>query len=160
MSQSTVMNTTQTKRNVFWKILFSILENNEPIPEQYSSKREFLKRHRIALWDVLSASRRNGSSDADIKRNTESPNDFGKFLADYKDIRIIFFNGQKAFRYFKSRVSPQLKNMRCPELIPLPSTSPANTSLTEKEKIEKWQIVRRSLLKMSEKDDCKNKSRK
>ena len=40
-------------RNMFWKVMSGILE--EPAPMQYAEKVEYLKRHGIALWDVLNA---------------------------------------------------------------------------------------------------------
>ena len=51
-------------RNRFWTVLSKIYE--EEIPENISLKKEFLKKHRIALWDVLQSCEIENSSDSSI----------------------------------------------------------------------------------------------
>ena len=50
--------------NRFWKILALLF--NESLPYEYLDKTKFLKRHNIALWDVLHCAQREGSLDANI----------------------------------------------------------------------------------------------
>lgn len=121
-------------RNHFWKILFTLFE--EPFSTDYTTKKELLLQHKIALWDVLQACKREGSLDSAIEE--EVPNDFTGFLAAHPAIEHIFFNGQKAAAYFKKYV----KTAKAYQLHTLPSTSPANAGKNFEAKLEEWKVVR------------------
>ena len=54
-------------KNYFWDILSIVF--GEAIGQDYESKREFLRRHHIALWDVIAEARREGSLDSNIRMN-------------------------------------------------------------------------------------------
>ncbi len=83
-------------RNHFWKILSRIY--NESIGTDYRRKRAFLRRHGIALWDVLKSAERTGSSDSNIR----SPivNDLEELIQEYPQIKVIGLNGTKAWHIF------------------------------------------------------------
>ena len=108
-----------------------------PYPERVDQ----LTNSGIAVWDVLQHCEREGSLDSAIKLDSEIPNDFEQFLTVYPQICHIFFNGKKAESSFRKKVwpelSPQIRDRIT--LTRLPSTSPANTQLTRKKKIEVWQ---------------------
>ena len=108
-------------RNRFWKLLAKIAEDKEP--ETNEEKKDFLKRHNIALWDILVECEIKGSADASIKEYEVA--DLNIVLSKAK-IEKIFLNGKKSYEVF-------CKNY--PSLIPmsqyLPSTSPANVSFDE-----------------------------
>jgi hypoxanthine-DNA glycosylase len=123
------------ERNAFWRIIYNLFDL-EP-DEDYDMRKEFLLSHGIALWDVLKACVREGSSDSDIR--DPEPNDFESFYKMYPGIRDVCFNGGPAARlYQRFAYKKDLTFYR------LPSTSPAYTLPFEK-KLEQWRLVRRHL---------------
>ncbi len=127
------------ERNAFWRIIYNLFDS-EP-DEDYSMRKEFLLRHRIALWDVLMACEREGSSDSDI-RNPEA-NDFQGFYKMYPGIRHVCFNGGPAGKLYQ-RYAANKGIVGNIAFYHLPSTSPAYTLPFEK-KLEQWQLVRKLL---------------
>ena len=104
------------KQNRFWKMVCGFFR--EEIPTTTEGKKEFLFRHRIALWDVATSCQIKGSSDASLK-NAELA-DLSEILSKAK-IDKILLNGALAFRLFTDQyaeLSVPYKKM--------PSTSPAN----------------------------------
>jgi hypoxanthine-DNA glycosylase len=120
--------------NIFWKIIFSIF--GEPFSMDYEIKKNILLKNEIALWDVLKACEREGSSDNAIVK--EEPNDFNSFFNYHPSIKRIVFNGKNAEAYFTS-LNNYRPNVEC---IVLPSTSPANTWKTYDEKIREWSKIK------------------
>lgn len=82
--------------NRFWRVLAAVF--GEETPVGYPAKKRFLARHRIALWDVCAAARREGSLDANIQ--DETYNDLAAFLQAHPGIRAIALNGGAAARAF------------------------------------------------------------
>lgn len=117
-------------QNRFWKVLAAVFEDS--VPSTIPEKREFLKRHGVALWDVIASCDITGSSDASIK-NVEV-NDLGRIL-DHADIRQIYVNGRTAERMYQKYIQPVLTREACC----LPSTSPANAAWSLERLIEVWQ---------------------
>lgn len=113
--------------NSFWKIMSSLFnENNDFV--NYTEKEVCLKKHQIALWDVLSYCNRARSSDAHI--TNEELNDIEELLEKYPNIHKIVCNGKKASTY----LSIQKGNV---EITIAESTSNANAKKLE-DKIENW----------------------
>jgi hypoxanthine-DNA glycosylase len=107
------------------------------IKGDYAERCEQLCAHRIAVWDVLASSVRPGSMDADIQLDSARANDFVGFLSEHEQIRRICFNGRKAEQMFRKLVVPALAG-NLPELVSLPSTSPAYAALSFDNKLEIW----------------------
>lgn len=103
----------------------------------YRQRCEALVSARVALWDVLAESVRPGSLDSAIRMHTARVNDFPAFLGAHPDIRRIGFNGRKAETMFRRLVLPELGSP-VPELVSLPSTSPAHAALTVEDKLRIW----------------------
>ena len=120
-------------RNAFWTIM-KVIAGAEG---GYADRCRALEARGIAVWDVLSSSVRPGSLDADIDMRSAVPNDFARFFAGHRDIRLVCFNGRKAEQLFERRVLPSLPGLG-PELALLPSTSPAHASLCVEEKLARW----------------------
>ena len=97
-------------RNMFWDVMSGIL--GEKAPATYKEKVEYLKRHGIALWDVLHAAEREGSLDANIKN--EEFNDIAELLASNPSIEVIATNGGKAEKSFRKfiRRNPSIAGKR------------------------------------------------
>jgi hypoxanthine-DNA glycosylase len=107
------------------------------IKGDYPDRCEQLRAHRIAVWDVLASSVRPGSMDADIQLESARANDFAGFLSGHVQIERICFNGRKAEQMFRKLVVPALAG-NLPELVSLPSTSPAYAALSFDNKLEIW----------------------
>ncbi len=104
-------------QNRFWKVLSSIYE--EDIPDSIDSKKDFLKRHHLALWDVICSCEIKGSSDSTIKKVVV--NDINYLLRNSK-IDIIFTTGKKAQMLYEKYCYPDT----AVHAVYLPSTSSAN----------------------------------
>ena len=119
-------------QNAFWRIMQELFG----IAGGYQDRCEGLRNARLALWDVLRASVRPGSLDADIQRETASANDFDQFLAAHANIELIAFNGKKAEQLFRTMVpTEQFEHIR---LLGLPSTSPAYAAMSFNGKLDLW----------------------
>ena len=105
------------KKNRFWQTLSQVYQ--EEIPDSKEAKIKFLKKHHIALFDVLKSCYINSSSDASIKNPI--PNDLTEIL-NTANIKAIFTTGKKAYQLYQKYIYPKTRI----EAIYLPSTSPAN----------------------------------
>ena len=122
-------------QNRFWPVMAQIFgetffhkNNDKDKKATIAERKNFLKRHNIALWDVLSECEITGASDSSI--NKELPNEFAKILSSSK-ITHIFCTGKTAFNLYKKHCS-QKYNM---PFSYLPSTSPANQAAWPTEKL-------------------------
>lgn len=115
-------------RNKFWKYIEAILNNGIELKSK-EDKQKLLYSNGIGLWDTLSICDRKGSLDSHIKNY--QPNDFSKF----QSVKFILCNGKKAYQYFTRYNADYLQNREC---IELPSTSPANASISDDVKFAKW----------------------
>jgi len=123
-------------QNKFWKIIFELC--NEKFTEDYTARIKILKKHHIALWDVIDSCERKGSLDSEIKN--EEANQIDKLLEEYQNIKAIFCNGGKSFKNLQKILG---KNYKIPVFL-LPSTSPLHTVSFEK-KLEEWKIIKTHL---------------
>lgn len=119
-------------KNRFWRVTAEVF--NENVPVSTDEKKAFLLRNHIALWDVIAKCDIEGSSDSSIK-NVE-PNDLSVIFRA-ADIEKIFVNGKTAEKYYNRYILPKT-GIRA---VCLPSTSPANASISLSELIEKWKII-------------------
>jgi double-stranded uracil-DNA glycosylase len=124
-------------RNLFWPIVFA-LSGATPVPG-YAERLDFVRRQRIALWDVCASADRRASADAAIRG--EVPNTIDALLATHPGIRAVAFNGGAARRLHDRHLE------RRPGLsyLALPSTSPAHASLGFAEKLARWSALRDAL---------------
>lgn len=125
-------------RNAFWRIISELLPLDPGLP--YELKIQALKSARIALWDVLQSCQRVGSLDSMIDTETLVINDFQTFFHTYKKIKHIFFNGIKAETCFKQHVLRK-NNFVSATCTRLPSTSPANASISFEHKLNAWRLI-------------------
>lgn len=118
-------------QNRFWKMLCAVL--NQPIPDSVEGKRALCLANKIALWDVLASCEICGASDSSIKNAV--PNRL-ETVFSVADIRAVFTTGKTAYNLYR-RFFPHDKH----EMICLPSTSPANRTITEAEMLEQYQKI-------------------
>ena len=124
-------------RNAFWPIVEAVW--GIPAGAPYPSRERAVKRAGIAIWDVLARCRRRSSLDSHIDRRSIVVNDFAGFLHAHPGIGCIAFNGATAATLYRRHVLPQLDApARNLPMMQLPSTSPANASLTLAEKRRAW----------------------
>lgn len=124
-------------RNRFWTVLGLVLE--DPAPPDVPGRREWLLRHRIALWDALGACSIIGSSDASILR--ARPNDVERILRA-APIRAVCCNGQTAARHYAAYASAR----GLMPAVTLPSTSPANAAWSLERLRLAWSVIRRHMI--------------
>ena len=113
-------------QNRFWPVMEALFgdvfrfKNNAPEKDgAIRERRDFLLRHRIALWDVLSECSIDGAADATIKNAV--PNDFTDIFSS-ADIKQVFCTGKTAFALYEKHCAHKY-GVPCGYL---PSTSPAN----------------------------------
>ena len=119
-------------QNKFWKIILELL--NEEFTEDYSKRLEVLKKHHIALWDVIDSCERKGSLDSEIKN--EEANQIAELLDEHPNVKAIFSNGGKSYKNLQKLLG---KDYRLPVFL-LPSTSPLHTISFER-KFEEWKKI-------------------
>lgn len=106
-------------QNRFWKLLARL--TSWPQPTTIPEKKEMLLKNNIAIWDVIQSCEIAGSSDSSIKNVIA--NDLTQVLSD-SSITRIYANGKTAEKLYNKYVKPQTGI----DVIPLPSTSPANAA--------------------------------
>jgi hypoxanthine-DNA glycosylase len=123
-------------RNLFWPIVYALF--GETVAPDYPARVDFVRRRRIALWDVCAAGTRLASADATIRG--EEPNAIDALLASRPNIGTVAFNGSTAKRLFQRYFKPR------PGIVylALPSTSPAHARLGFTEKFEQWSVLRQT----------------
>ncbi|WP_294198958.1 DNA-deoxyinosine glycosylase [uncultured Chryseobacterium sp.] len=120
-------------QNKFWKIIFELL--NENFAEDYAERIQVLKKHHIALWDVIDSCERKGSLDSEIRN--EEANRIDELLESHSNIKAVFCNGGKSYKNLQKILG---KNYKIPVFL-LPSTSPLHTVSFEK-KLEAWKEIK------------------
>lgn len=120
-------------QNRFWKVLAAVLK--EKVPQTIIEKKAFLKKHQIAIWDVIQSCDIVGSSDSSIK-NVEVAN-LSTIMNSCK-IKQIYVNGRTAEKLYR-KYSEKLTNQKA---IALPSTSPANASFSLERLVQEWQVIK------------------
>ena len=119
-------------QNRFWKVMAAVL--GEDIPETIPQKKAMLKKHHIALWDVLDSCTIVGASDTSI----EDPvvNNIGELVKKSKVSRI-FCTGATAYNLYKKFCANDVGI----KAIKLPSTSPANCAVSQEKLVEAYKVI-------------------
>lgn len=127
-------------RNQFWKIMESIYHCK--IKDDEFSRKSFLNKHKIGLWDVLASCDRKSS--ADNKITNEVLNDLENFVKQYPKLKKIIINGlskkKGSLKYFnKYNKNNENKSWKDSfEIIPVPQTSSRTRGYNLIKKIEMW----------------------
>lgn len=119
-------------QNRFWRVLSSVFDDE--MPADIASKKAFLLRHHIALWDVIASCEINGSSDASVKNAV--PVDIARVM-QIANIERVICNGSLAHRLYQRHLEPitGIKAIACP------STSPANAAFSLKKLVAAWRTA-------------------
>lgn len=119
-------------RNLFWPLMAEIFQF--PLHSEFALRYAELKKHQVALWDVLAQCERKGSLDSAIKPATARCNPILDFVLE-QGITKVCVNGKTAYTLLNKHF-PSLKYHASIHL--LPSTSPAHASLTRDLKVREW----------------------
>ncbi|MCM1165371.1 MAG: DNA-deoxyinosine glycosylase [Lachnospiraceae bacterium] len=117
-------------QNRFWKMLCAVL--NEKLPSDIEGRKLLCLKHGIALWDVLESCDISGAEDSSIRNAV--PNDL-RLIIDGCQIRAVFTTGKKAHALYR-RHFPGLMPDIC-----LPSTSPANRTISEEKMLGEYMKI-------------------
>ena len=115
-------------QNQFWRILSDLFH------EKISNKKDFLLKHRIALFDVVKSCDIDGSADQTIK-NVEV-NDINRIIQN-SQIKYIFTTGKKATNLYIKYLEKTTKI----KTIYLPSTSPLFSKMKYEEKLKEYEKI-------------------
>lgn len=108
------------KQNRFWKMLENVFE--EKIGDDIESKKLFLKKHHIALYDAVTESNLTGSADESLIKSKIKLADLSFLLPPNTKVEKILCNGKAAYTLVAENLETGL------DIIYMPSTSPANVS--------------------------------
>src|SRR5438445_990282 len=130
-------------QNLFWPLMGTLFDAGVELP--YAERIRRLQAIGIGIWDVYKRVERRGSLDASIVRASEVPNAIVRLLRRMPTIRAIALNGGKAAEGFARHIAPQFDAALRDriDILKLPSTSPANASITRAEKLRRWTILTR-----------------
>jgi len=125
-------------RNAFWKIIFDLFAGtNRGAPSEttrepdYVEKLRLLRDNGVALWDVIESCEIDGALDKNIKNPV-----YNAALPDFilrHEIKKVLFNGTAAYKFYRRGIG----EINFEHSI-LPSTSPANASLSYAKKLAAW----------------------
>ncbi|MFA5687722.1 MAG: DNA-deoxyinosine glycosylase [Kiritimatiellales bacterium] len=134
-------------RNLFWDFTGELFGASRELP--YEKRLAILRKSGVALWDVAHTCRRQGSLDANM--TGVEANNFTALFKFAPEIHTVFFNGQTAAKLFHRLVVPELNSSaaggrsRRLKFIILPSTSPANASVSRENKFAEWKKILKAL---------------
>lgn len=146
--------------NQFWKIMSEIFgddsikhletkkNDQKPSPDEnlqlIENRKNFLKKHKIGLWDMIKSCYIDNSKDSSIK--DPEYNDLTTLKTECPQLECICFSSKKAFKHYQrylKQVDKTYKNwlekMSNGEEHILPSPSTANARMGFKDKRKKWQ---------------------
>ena len=119
-------------QNRFWHVMEVLFK--EELSGDIDERKDFLARHKIALFDSIYQCDIIGSSDASIKNVVAS--DLSKII-ESADIREVFLNGSASYKYYKKYHE---KNLGL-DGVKLPSTSPANARYRLDDLLNEWKEI-------------------
>ena len=124
-------------RNLFWPLVGAVL-GMDLAAMSYPQRILTIRERGIGLWDTIASARREGSLDGAIRGADHA--DLAGLVAKLPELRAIAFNGRKAWTI----AAPQLAGSG-PDLLALPSSSPAYAAMPRAEKEARWMVLRNYL---------------
>lgn len=129
-------------QNRFWKVIAIVLGETtiseiaagKGAPETIAQKKAMLKKHHVALWDVLDSCTIVGASDTSI----EDPvvNNIKELVKKSKVTRI-FCTGATAHKLYQKLCAQDVGI----GAVKLPSTSPANCAVSLEKLVEAYKVI-------------------
>jgi TDG/mug DNA glycosylase family protein len=121
-------------QNQFWNILSIVF--NDKRPKTIEEKINFLKKHKIALWDTICECRRKNKNSRDDNLEILKPCDIENLLKQYTNIKKIAVTSRTAEKIIKKYFKNYPSILQNP--IYLPSPSPLNARLNLQQKAKIW----------------------
>ncbi|OWQ44132.1 DNA-deoxyinosine glycosylase [Roseateles noduli] len=118
-------------RNQFWRLVGEVF-GVDLVAMAYPERLAALGARRIAVWDVITETEREGSLDSAIRNPFAS--DLGRLLQHLPALHTIGFNGGTALRFGLKQLGPLAARYR---VLGLPSSSPAYT-MPYDDKLRAW----------------------
>lgn len=115
-------------KNQFWNILSEIFNEKKALTT--NEKIDFLKKHKIALWDIICECKRKENKSTDDNLEVIKPCDIKNLLNNYPNIKKIATTSRLAQRVLK-------KHFKI-DSVYLPSPSPLNARVNFKQKVKIW----------------------
>ena len=130
-------------QNLFWTFMGELFDAGRELP--YAERIARLHARGIGIWDVYKQVERPGSLDSSIVKESEVPNAIPALLRRQPTVRAIALNGGKAAEGFRRHIEPKLSPAlrERVDVLMLPSTSPANASISRSAKFERWSALLR-----------------
>lgn len=121
-------------QNKLWPILAALWPQH-PLPDRsdYAARCEWLLARGMGLWDVYDCCVRAGSLDSAIRQ--PQVNDFGALQVRCPQLQAVAHNGAESYKH-----AGKLEGMGW-AVYKLPSTSPANASMSFERKLQAWREV-------------------
>jgi hypoxanthine-DNA glycosylase len=120
-------------RNLFWRLTGAVI-GRDLDTLSYEARLEALLAAEIGLWDTVASATRAGSLDAAIRGAEHNP--LLDLAATLPGLRAVAFNGAASAKIGMAALAGSGL-----ALIPLPSSSPANASLSYPEKLRLWRRI-------------------
>ena len=122
-------------RNQFWDILSIIF--NDKKPDTVNKKIDFVKKHKIALWDAICECMREKGNSRDDNLKEIKPCPLENLLKNYRNIKKVTVTSRLAENVIKKHFkNSPFSILHSP--VYLPSPSPLNARINLNEKAEKW----------------------
>lgn len=130
-------------QNLFWTFMGELFDAGRELP--YADRIARLHARGMGIWDVYKEVERPGSLDSSIVKESEVPNAIPALLRRHPTIRAVALNGGKAAEGFRRHIEPKLGPAlrERVDVLALPSTSPANASISRAAKFERWSVLLR-----------------
>ncbi len=121
-------------QNKFWPILAALWPAHpQPDRADYAGRCEWLLARGLGLWDVYDSCERQGSLDSAIRQ--PQVNDFAALKARCPQLQAVAHNGGESYKHASKLAGLGLTVYK------LPSTSPANASISFERKLAAWREV-------------------
>jgi hypoxanthine-DNA glycosylase len=124
-------------QNRFWHLVGPVI-GVDLVSLPYEERLAALLQAKVGLWDTVASALRHGSLDGAIR--APEHNELATLAASLPDVRAVAFNGAKA-----AAIATRLLADCGPALVPLPSSSPANASISLAQKEKLWGALREFL---------------
>lgn len=128
-------------QNRFWSVMTEIFGETLAHPNNSAAiteRRDFLLRHHLAMWDVLSSCEITGAADSSIKNAI--PNDFTETL-NASQIHHIICTGKTAYNLWQKKSAVLYEPRYNLTVHCLPSTSPANDQWSKERLINEYKPI-------------------
>ena len=123
-------------QNRFWPLMAKLFKDDDFLDSSIEVKKEALKRHHVALYDVIKRCTIKGSKDSTIENVV--PTDVETLIKN-TNVHTIVLNGKKAEELFKKH-NESLTHMS----VSVPSTSPANAQYDMNRLMDNWEKIFRN----------------